>query len=172
METGALLRSFAIGMTCGLRSMTGPAVMSWRARDPARLALAGLAAGELIADKLPATPARTVPPALIFRAISGGLAGRSVSRSFAADARSGLLAGALGAVIAAYAGMALRGRIVRASGLPDPFVALAEDAVAVGGAIAASAKPAPQTDPGTRTGGPAAAAGPAAAQPPRNLAER
>jgi uncharacterized membrane protein len=140
METGAIVRSFAIGLTCGLRSLTGPAVVRWRARDPARLALAGLAVGELIADKLPATPARTVPPALVFRALSGGFAGRSVAQALAADRRVGMLAGAFGAVAAAYLGRALRAGIVRASHLPDPLVALAEDAVAIGGAIAASGK--------------------------------
>jgi uncharacterized membrane protein len=141
MKTGTILRSFAIGVTCGLRSMTGPAVVRWRARDPARLALAGLAVGELIADKLPAAPPRTIPPALIFRVVSGGFSGRSVASAFGAGQRGGMLAGAFGAIAGAYLGKALRARIVRASGLPDPLVALAEDAVALGGAIAASAKP-------------------------------
>jgi uncharacterized membrane protein len=120
--------------------MTGPAVVRWRARDPARLALAALAFGELVADKLPGTPARTIPPALAFRAFAGGFAGRSVAVSFDADRTAGAVAGAVGAVAAAYLGMALRARIVRASGLPDPLVALAEDALAVSGAIAASGK--------------------------------
>lgn len=119
--------------------MTGPAVVSWRARDPARLAIAGLALGELIADKLPTTPSRTIPPALVFRALSGGYAGRSVARIFAADVNWGAGAGAVGAIVAAYAGMALRAGIVRSTGLPDPIVALAEDAVAIRGAIAATA---------------------------------
>ncbi len=118
--------------------MTGPAVLSWRARDPARLALAALAAGELIADKLPGTPARTIPPALAFRALSGGYAGRSVARSLAADGRAGAIAGAAGAIAAAYLGMALRSAIVRATRLPDPIVALGEDALAIGGAVQAT----------------------------------
>jgi uncharacterized membrane protein len=146
MEANTALRSFAIGLTCGLRSMTGPAVVRWRARDPARLAFAGLAAGELIADKLPATPPRTIPPALIFRAISGGFSGRSVARSFGADLLSGTIAGVFGAVAGAYLGMALRARIVRASGLPDPLVALAEDALAISGAITASAQASGQSE--------------------------
>jgi uncharacterized membrane protein len=136
-----VLRSFVIGISCGLRSMTGPAVISWRVRDPLRLALAGLAAGELIADKLPATPPRTIPPALVFRALSGGFAGRRLAGLFASNPRNGMLAGAVGAFIGAYAGMAARTSIVRASGLPDPFVALGEDAVAIGAAIAASERP-------------------------------
>jgi uncharacterized membrane protein len=139
MRTYAIGRPFAIGVTCGLRSMTGPAVIRWRARDPIRLAFAALAAGELIADKLPATPSRTIPPALLFRAVSGGFSGHGVARSLNADGRVGALAGAAGALAGAYAGMALRASIVKASGLPDPLVALAEDALAIGGAIAASA---------------------------------
>jgi len=127
-----------MGATCGLRSLTGPAVVSWREGNPARLALAALAAGELIADKLPATPPRTAPPALVFRALSGGFSGRSVARALDADRTAGAVAGALGAILAAYTGMALRGAIVRSSGLPDPLVALAEDAFAIGGAIAVS----------------------------------
>jgi|SRR5450759_5057952 uncharacterized membrane protein len=142
MESRAISRSFAIGLTCGLRSMTGPAVVRWRARDPLRLAFAALAAGELIADKLPATPPRTIPPALIFRAVSGGFAGHSVARLFGADPRMGTAAGSAGAIVGAYLGMTVRGWIVRTSGLPDPLVALAEDAAAIGGALAASAKPA------------------------------
>lgn len=139
MVTRAVWQSFAIGLTCGLRSMTGPAVVRWRASDPARLALAALAVGELIADKLPATPSRTLLPSLAFRALSGGFSGRNVAAAAGGDLAAGTVAGAIGAVAAAYAGMALRARIVRASGLPDALVALGEDAVAVGGAIAASA---------------------------------
>ncbi len=119
--------------------MTGPAVVRWRANDPLRLAFAALAVGELIADKLPATPARTVPPALLFRGISGGFAGRTLALSrHAADRTAGTVAGAFGALIGAYAGLALRGAVGRWTRLPDPLVALAEDAVAIGGAIAAS----------------------------------
>jgi uncharacterized membrane protein len=141
MWTNPILRSFGIGVTSGLRSMTGPAVVRWRARDPIRLVFAALAAGELIADKLPATPPRTIPPALVFRAITGGFSGRSVARALDAGGNAGAVAGAIGAVIGAYAGISLRRTIVRASGVPDPLVALIEDAVAIGGAIGASAKP-------------------------------
>ncbi len=118
--------------------MTGPAVVSWRTRDPARLALAALAAGELIADKLPATPARTIPPALIFRALTGGFTGRGVALAAGESASRGIVAGAAGAVAAAYLGQAARAWVVRSSRLPDPVVALAEDALAVTAAIAAT----------------------------------
>ncbi len=130
------MRSFGIGATCGLRSMMGPAVVRWRVRDPARLALAALAVGELIADKLPTTPARTIPPALLFRALSGGFSGRSLAVSLDADRAAGAVAGTLGALIATYAGMAIRAGVVRYARLPDPLVALAEDALALAGAVA------------------------------------
>jgi uncharacterized membrane protein len=136
MEIRTVMRSFGIGATCGLRSMMGPAVVRWRVRDPARLALAALAVGELIADKLPTTPARTIPPALLFRALSGGFSGRSLAVSLDADRAAGAVAGTLGALIATYAGMAIRAGVVRYARLPDPLVALAEDALALAGAVA------------------------------------
>jgi uncharacterized membrane protein len=55
----------------------------------------------------------------------------------AGDRRWGIVAGVLGAVGASYAGLFARKAIVRL-GLPDPIVALAEDALAIGGAIRAS----------------------------------
>jgi len=146
METGTVWRSFAIGVTCGLRSMTGPAVVRWRMTDPARLAFAALAAGELIADKLPGTPPRTIPPALAFRALSGGFAGRSVAAAFAFDRTAGTVAGAGGAILGAYAGMALRSQIVRRTGIPDPLVAVVEDVIAISGALAAT-RPEPHARP-------------------------
>jgi uncharacterized membrane protein len=100
------------------------------------LALAALAVGELIADKLPTTPARTIPPALLFRALSGGFSGRSLAVSLDADRAAGAVAGTLGALIATYAGMAIRAEVVRYARLPDPLVALAEDALALAGAVA------------------------------------
>ena len=118
--------------------MSGPAVLRWRGGDAARLAYAALAVGELIADKLPATPNRTIPPALAFRTLSGGFCGRSVAVSFDGDRRAGIFAGAVGAVLASYGGMFLRTQITHRTGIPDPIVALFEDGLAIYGAIAAS----------------------------------
>jgi uncharacterized membrane protein len=126
--------------------MTGPAVVGWRMREPARLALAALAAGELVADKLPATPARTIPPALIFRALAGGFTGRGVALASGAGSSRGIVAGTAGAVASAYLGQVARAWVVRSSRLPDPVVALAEDALAISLAVVATAdieRPAP-----------------------------
>lgn len=118
--------------------MTGPAITRWRLSDPLRLVYAAMALGELMADKLPATPARTIPPALVFRVLSGGFAGRSVASAFGGDRTGGMLAGAGGAILGAYGGHALRASIVRGTRLPDPIVAVVEDVIAVYGAIAAT----------------------------------
>ena len=60
---------------------------------------------------------------------------------------AGTLAGAAGSVLAAYGGMALRAAVVRSTGLPDLLVALVEDVVAVGGAIAISRPRKPDAPP-------------------------
>ncbi len=136
MEIQTIVRSFGIGAATGLRSMSGPAVTRWRAGDPIRLAFAALAAGELVADKLPATPARTVAPALAFRALTGAFAAASAIEGSRNERIAAALAGTLGAVSAAYVGMWLRAAIVRGLHLPDALVALGEDALAVGAAVA------------------------------------
>jgi uncharacterized membrane protein len=118
--------------------MTGPAVIRWRAGDPLRLAIAALAVGELLADKLPVAPPRTIPPALLFRALSGGYCGRAAADGSAGERLYGTLAGVLGAIAASYGGLVVRAAVVRLSRLPDPLVALAEDALAIGAAIRAT----------------------------------
>ncbi len=138
MDSQTARRSFAIGVASGLRSMTGPAVARWQANDPLRLAFAALAAGELIADKLPATPARTVVPSVVFRTLAGGFAGRSVAVALKGDVVRGAIAGALGALAGTYGGYFLRTQIVRATALPDFVVAIVEDAIAVYGSLAAA----------------------------------
>jgi uncharacterized membrane protein len=86
------------------------------------------------ADKLPFTPSRLAGPPLTFRIASGGLAGWRVAR---ADASPwvGLFAGAAGAIAGSYLGHAARRFAVRRLRLPDPLVAIAEDAIAVGAVL-------------------------------------
>lgn len=138
-------RALGLGAISGLRSMSGPAFVS-RAAARGLLPLEGtrfsflgsaraskilavLAAGELVGDKLPATPSRTALPPLLGRAASGALVGAAL---FASEGRSATVGGLLGAgaaVAGAFAGERLRALAGRASGLPDPVVALAEDGV-------------------------------------------
>ena len=91
------LRAFAIGVATGLRAMTPLAAVSFAAHDgqlrvkktpleflshPATpYVAAALAAGELIADKLPTTPSRKAPPSFAARIALGALCGAALTGS-------------------------------------------------------------------------------------------
>lgn len=152
-----LARAAALGITVGLRSMTPFAILAavanqrpvpaawsgagqpWRLlRSRTTLAVLGAAAlGELIVDKLPATPSRLKPPALAVRLVNGALAGALVAGSRKQPAAPGALIGALAAGAGAAGGYYTRQALDRATGLPDPVWALAEDGIAVALGIAA-----------------------------------
>lgn len=140
-----------IGVVAGLRSMMAPAAVSQgasrkmlRLREPAteflgtEMAaniLAALAAAELVADKLPFTPDRTLPPSLMLRAASGALCGAAVSSAMRGSAVHGAMLGSAAAVGAAFAGRELR-RMAHRQNWPDGPVALVEDVLAISGAAA------------------------------------
>jgi uncharacterized membrane protein len=120
----------AIGAVCGLRTFTGPAVVAGPAH---RNILVLLAAGELIADKLPFMPNRTDPPSLAARFISGAICGMAIAgrRKRGERILSGIVGGTA-ALAAAYAGLQYRRHVK----LPPLPAALLEDAVAVGAGTA------------------------------------
>jgi uncharacterized membrane protein len=144
-----LLLALLIGIIAGLRSMTAPAVVSWAARlgwihlnstwlaflgyswTPWILSIAAL--GELIADKLPSTPSRKMPPSFAFRIVSGSVCGAAIGISHG-SLLIGLVGGAIGAVIGTLGGAAARSALAKMFGKDLP-AALIEDAVAVMGAI-------------------------------------
>lgn len=92
------------------------------------------AIGELLTDKHPRTPSRTTLVPFTARVVSGALCGAALGTASNALA-SGLVAGAIGAAIGTLVGYALRVRLAAAAGRDWP-IALIEDAVAIGGAIA------------------------------------
>ena len=146
-----LMLSLLIGVLDGLRSMAAPAVVAWAARlgwldlrntplafmgsTAAVAVLSILALGELVADQLPSTPARTAPPGLIARIVMGGFCGACLAAASRQAIPAGGCLGAVGGVIGAFGGYQARTRFVRALGVKDLFVALVEDAIAIGGAI-------------------------------------
>jgi uncharacterized membrane protein len=131
-------RALGIGAVAGLRSMTAPAATLLGGEHPyAGLALLA-AGGELIVDKLPMIPARTMPPGLVFRMIAGGLSGGAIAARRERSRTVGIVAGVAGAVAATYLGYELRRTLTKKLGLPDILVALVEDGVAVWGARAAN----------------------------------
>jgi uncharacterized membrane protein len=137
-------RALGLGAISGLRSLSGPAFVS-RAASRGDLNLDGtflaflssprltkalvlMELGELVGDKLPATPSRTSSPPLLGRAASGALVGAAVFVSEGRRATTGAALGSTAAIVAAFAGERLRALAVEKTGLPAPFVALAEDA--------------------------------------------
>ena len=141
--------AFLIGCVCGLRSMTGPALVCWGAHlgwlqldgsrlgflhNPVSLAVFTLLAiGELIADKLPFIPSRVTPGPLVVRFLFGALCGSALGISAGVAWFGPALLGGIGGVAGAYAGYLLRRSLTAGKGLPDLPVALVEDLIAVGG---------------------------------------
>jgi uncharacterized membrane protein len=144
------------GVLTGMRSFSAPALLSHPlSREPrevpegrahalasprASRVLAVLAASELAADKLPWLPARTSPPALVARALSGAITGAAVAAPHRRLSAGRALLGAAAAVASSFAFYKLRRLATRRLGLPNAVAGLMEDAVAValgGGLLAA-----------------------------------
>jgi uncharacterized membrane protein len=103
----------------------------WLRRAPGARTSLLLAAGELVADKLPMTPSRLQPGALFGRVMSGAAVGiAAASRAGGTPVLGGLL-GAGGALAGAYAGYHARQALGRA-GVPDPVCGVVEDGVTIG----------------------------------------
>jgi uncharacterized membrane protein len=150
-----LLQSTLIGIVTGMRTMMGPAGVSWAARlgrldlsgtwlaflgyawTPWILALA--AVGELIIDQLPLTPSRTVPVQFGARIVMGAVCGAAVG-SGRGSLPLGTVAGVLGAVVGTLGGRALRARLATAFGSDRP-AAFLEDAIAIGLTLVAALIP-------------------------------
>lgn len=150
--------ALALGVVAGMRSQMPLAVQAWKARrgqfavggglplsvlrsPKALVILSVLAASELVGDKLPFTPSRLEPGGLAARFVIGGLAGGAVALDARRSPAAGVLAGITGAGIGAFSGYHIRRGIVVGTGLPDPVVAVAEDALAIGIAAAAIQRP-------------------------------
>jgi uncharacterized membrane protein len=142
-----LLLSLLLGVVSGLRTMTAPMLVSWAARfgwvklEATALAFLGyaftpwiltaLAIGELITDKLPTTPSRTVPVQFGARLFSGALSGAAIGAAGGAMI-VGLVAGLVGAVVGTLGGRQLRAQLAASFGNDRPAAVL-EDVLAVGG---------------------------------------
>ena len=144
-----VIRALALGGVAGLRAMLAPALFSSKlaqknpdsaagkiaealAEPRVAMTLKALSAGEMIGDKLPKTPDRIAPLPLIARAFSGALVGGAVFGTAKRPTWIGAMLGASAAIGAAYGGYYLRKTLDEKLNLPDPVVALVEDALAVG----------------------------------------
>jgi uncharacterized membrane protein len=125
------------GLIAGLRSFSAPAAVSLALAEryprAAQLApaLQMLAAGEMLADKLPGMPARTTPPVLAGRALTGAISGAALADAAGRSRITGALLAGTVAIASSYAALALRSMLVQRLAVPDPLVALVEDAVVI-----------------------------------------
>ncbi len=151
-----LLLALGIGVVAGLRSMTPLAVVAWAAylhwihlghtwaswvgNLVTVIVFSLLAAGELVVDKLPKTPARTAPPSFAARIVSGAFAGAVIGTNIAwGYTWSALGAGVVGAVLGTLGGYHARARLTTAANGRGTPIALLEDVVAVLGGFGLAA---------------------------------
>ena len=146
----SLLAAAGLGAATGLRSMTGIAMASleladrgtgdrlqqWLAEDTVSYVLSAIALGEIVADKLPDVPDRIEPASLAVR----GALGATIGAIAAGEDHwwAGAAIGAVASVTASWIGWAVRKEAGWATGLPDPILAVLEDAVAVASARGSS----------------------------------
>jgi uncharacterized membrane protein len=146
-----LLLCFLIGCVAGLRSMMAPAILcavaylGWIHLDGTPLAFMNsmitlsvftlFAIGELVADKLPKTPARTSAIGLSARVLTGALCGAVLAASGGKNLAIGALLGAVGGAVGAFAGYHIRHGLVTHMNLPDFVVAVMEDLLAISGGL-------------------------------------
>lgn len=147
----AFLLTFLLGCVDGLRSLTPPALVCWAAHlgwlhfAGTRLAFISyrstlivftlLAVIELIADKLPNTPARTAPFGLIARIFLGGACGLALATSGGISVSFSVLLASIGALVGAFVGYHSRRLVVSKAHVPDLVAAVAEDLIAIAGGL-------------------------------------
>jgi uncharacterized membrane protein len=137
-----VLSAAALGAASGARSTAGIAALAFTSRPDddgrigsklgsraGRIGAAVSAGGELVADKLPATPARTGPPGLAARVVLGGIAAAGVAARKGEGPGVPVLVAVGTAVAAAFLGERLRGVAAGRLGSDLPG-ALSEDVLA------------------------------------------
>jgi len=143
----AVVGSLLLGAASGARGQLGVATVVARS-DPSlpgifrqpwtRRLLVAVAAGELVVDKLPTTPSRLELAGIASRLALGALAAGLFARTRRAPWLPAAALGAASAIVAAKIGHDVRARL--AQHVPDPAVAVVEDSVAFGLAVAGASR--------------------------------
>jgi len=141
-----------IGALAGMRSSSAPAITShilshhhsrrleksplnFMQSQNVAIVLKIMALGEIVVDKLPATPNRIVTPGVIARCLSGALAGASIYKATGSNAATGALLGAAAAIASTFGSYYLRKGIVKKTKVFDPIVGAIEDAFVIGAGV-------------------------------------
>jgi uncharacterized membrane protein len=143
----AVVGSVLLGAASGARGQLGVATVVARS-DPSlpgifrhpwtRRLLVAAAAGELVVDKLPTTPSRLEPAGIAGRLAMGALAGGLFARTRRAPWLPAAAIAAASAIVAAKIGHDVRARLAQRA--PDPAIAVLEDALAFGLAVAGASR--------------------------------
>ncbi|TWI55030.1 putative membrane protein [Pseudomonas duriflava] len=140
--------ALALGTVTGMRSMLAPTLVSRalaehphidQMGEPARTLamprtrhlLTPLAASELIGDKLPFAPDRTISASMAVRAVSGGLTAAALASARRQPILLPALLGAVAACASASIGLRLRKRYGRSGALANAALGSLEDCLAV-----------------------------------------
>lgn len=146
MTSNLLWGALALGMVTGMRSMLAPTMVSRAlasrdiddADEPARTLashraqqfLLPMAAAELLGDKMPFAPDRTIVPSMIFRALSGGVTAAALASARREPVWLPALLGATAALVASEIGLRLR-KPYQSNTLANAALGLTEDCVAL-----------------------------------------
>ena len=139
--------ALALGVVTGMRSMLAPTLVSRAlasrddidgADEPARTLsshrarqfLVPMAASEILGDKMPFAPDRTIVPSMMFRALSGGVTAAALASARREPVWLPALIGATAALVASEVGLKLR-KPYQSNALTNAALGLAEDCVAL-----------------------------------------
>jgi uncharacterized membrane protein len=145
--SNVLWGALALGLVTGMRSTLAPTMTSraLAARDdideagePARTLashrmqqfLVPMAVGELLGDKMPFAPDRTILPSMMFRALSGGVTAAALASVRRQPIGLPILIGASAALVASKVGLSLR-KPYQPNPMANAALGLAEDCVAL-----------------------------------------
>ena len=145
--SNVLWGALALGLVTGMRSTLAPTMTSRAlaaqddidaADEPARTLashraqqfLLPMAAGELLGDKMPFAPDRTILPSMMFRAVSGGVTAAALASARRQPIALPALIGATAALVASKVGLSLR-KPYQSDPLVNAALGLAEDCVAL-----------------------------------------
>ncbi|GAB2800666.1 hypothetical protein GCM10027040_30350 [Halomonas shantousis] len=144
-----LLRgALALGIVTGMRSMLAPTMTSRALAErpdvqdmdePARTlasprtryVLMPLAAGEILGDKMPFAPDRTIGASMLVRAVSGGMTAAALARVQRQPILLPVLVGATAACVSSEIGIRLRKRYGSSSAFANAALGLTEDCLAL-----------------------------------------
>lgn len=129
---GSVERAVTLAAVTGLKLAMGPALFATARRRPEAPMLVAAALGEMVVDKLGILPSRSWLPFLLPRAAVGAWIARESLRADGSDDAPGAMA--LGAAVAV--GTATIAPLVRIAGrrlfgVPDAFLGVAEDYLAL-----------------------------------------